>query len=143
MLVRYCLLLVTAFAIVRSNVQEEPVFYANQVTVNGHPLVGDYFSLQTRGVMALVDKDPQALQYKPVLFHVTLRRSGTTVQQWPANNKDGVYSLQLDELWSAAQLGDELLVEPVGCSVPCKTYESGKRVLKLSQINWLFQKNNC
>ncbi|HEY0109363.1 MAG TPA: hypothetical protein VGB67_07010 [Fibrella sp.] len=145
--IKFGLLICTLFlAAGRSSAHDKPDFYANSLTLNGHLLDHNTFWLNKHGVLALVEGDPQSPKHKPVLFRVSLRRSGKVVKQWPANQTDGMYSLQLDELWLDARLGDELIVEPVDASKSQSTESPGKRVIQLRGPNWLghcLPRDNC
>lgn len=79
--------------------------------------------------------DPEPSKHKPVLFRVSLRRGGTVLRQWPTNPKEHVYSVQLDDVWRYARLGDELVVEPLTSATLQPVVNQGKRVLKLEKLN--------
>lgn len=116
-------------------------FYGNTLTLNGHPMSITIFGMNSRGVLALVEGDPRMLpRRKPIPFRVLLRRAGTVVRQWPANNTGSVYSLELDNLWPVARFGDELVIES-GVDPTDKPAEPVlRRVIRLTQINlfgWL------
>jgi hypothetical protein len=81
----------------------------------------------------VIDLTPS--NHKPVLFRVSLRRGGSVLKKWPVRGSQGVYALPLAEIWVTAQLGDELVVEPMIGSAPQPVEVRGKRVLKLEKLN--------
>ncbi|WP_375446536.1 hypothetical protein [uncultured Fibrella sp.] len=117
---------------------DTPKHIAAALTLNGHQ-VYDYNTiwLTKQGVLAFVEGNPQSKEHKPLLFRVALRRAGNVVKQWPSNETEGLYSVQLEDLWSAARLGDELIVEPVNALAPQSVENPGRRVIKLQGFNWL------
>lgn len=133
------LLLITLLGIVQTGkAKDGQRVYCDPLTVNGHFIDMSTFSLYTRGVLALVDGDPQSPTHKSRQFRVTLRRGQSTVRQWPANDNEAVYSFQLDDIEPVARLGDELVIEPVTSSPGQRlTYNRGKIVVKLKPVNWL------
>ena len=122
----------------RSVARDTPRYSAMELTLNGHH-VYEYNSiwLTRQGVLALVERDSQTKTNKPVLFRVALRRAGKVVKQWPANETGGQYSVQLEDLWRDARLGDELLVVPCDPAVPQPANHPGLRVIPLRGFNWL------
>ncbi len=121
----------------RSIAHDKPDVYATTLTLNGHLLDQNTLWLNRHGVVALVEGAPQSPKHKPVLFRVLLRRAGKVVKQWPESQTEGMYSVQLDELWLDARLGDELIVEPFDASNPQSVDSPGKRVIQLRGPNWL------
>jgi hypothetical protein len=104
----------------------------NGITVNGQPLQFNTFYLYSSGVLALSQGQPQSSERTPVSFRVTLRRGRDVVRQWPSNDGAPLYSLQLDDVWPHAGIGDELVIESVGA-----TGTTPKRIIKLSMFNWI------
>ncbi|MEZ0541317.1 hypothetical protein [Fibrella arboris] len=130
------LLLLNGLGIAHEN-PTGPIESCNALVLNGHRVDYSTFWLNKTGVLAIVTGDPQSANHKPVAFRVSLRRAGTVVRQWPANQTETVYSLQVDEIWPNAQLGDELIVEPANCPADGSTGCRGKQVLKMQGFNWL------
>ncbi|MEZ0484640.1 hypothetical protein [Fibrella aquatica] len=122
----------------QSQAHDTPKYTAMELTLNGHH-VYDYNTiwLTKQGVLAFVEGNPQSKNHKPVLFRVALRRAGKVVKQWPANETEGLYSVQLEELWPSARLGDELIVETFDPATPQPIDHPGRRVVPLRGFNWL------
>lgn len=120
----------------RSVAQDKPNSSRTSLTLNGQPVDYNTFWLNRTGVLALVEGEPQSA-HKSVAFRVSLRRAGTIIRQWPAAHEKGVYSVQLADFWSYAQLGDELVVDPVDGPAFESGENPGRRVIKLRSVNWL------
>lgn len=108
-------------------------FYSSTLTVNGYPLNYSYFTLQTGGELKLIEENSNGLPQRSVPFRVRLRREGEELGQWSASQTGGVYSFSLNKLWPLAQVGDELVVEPVQRSVVGREMP----VIKLKPVNLL------
>ena len=121
----------------QSRAQYKPDVYANLLTVNGHSFDQTDLWRTSKGVLALVEGDPQVPNHKPVPFRLSLRRAGKVVKHWPAGETEGVYSVQLEDLWLDARPGDELIVEPFDGGELPSAGSPGKRVIKLKGLNWL------
>ncbi|MBO0948453.1 hypothetical protein [Fibrella forsythiae] len=77
----------------------------------------------------------QALKRKAIPFQVSLWRNGSVVKQWPTDAAETVESIQLKEIWPSAQLGDELIVKPMGRSGAQSGDYAGKQVIKLKKVD--------
>lgn len=122
-----------------SRADERPTFHRNPFTLNGQPLFNyDAFSLNSRGVLALVEGNPASAQCKPVRFRAYLRRAGVVVQRGPSEPILAGYSVQLHEVLRYALPGDELVIDPVD-----PAHEQAKRVILLKAFAWLLPKPNA
>lgn len=112
----------------------------NPVTVNGHTIDYNAFSINTQGVLAMVEGDLRSPKHKKVPFRVSIRRSGKIVRQWPSGNAADHYSLQLNTVMPFVRYGDELVVEPI---VPGGKW--GIQVIRVAVMNWFnwFTKDGC
>jgi len=115
-----------------ANAQLQANLYWNPVTVDDCPVDSDAFSINTRGVLALVDGDLRSPKHKKVPFRVFIRRSGKIVKQWPAGSASNQYSLQLKTLMPFVRFGDELVLEPVG---PDRKWS--RRIIRVAIMNWI------
>lgn len=100
------------------------------VTVNGQPVDSDIFTLNSEGVLALVESDISFTKRKPLPFRVVLLRHDNVVKQWETENAADTYSFDLNRVWPHARFGDELVIESAMPAQP-----SVRRVLKLRRIN--------
>lgn len=125
-------LILASFLVQPATAQLQANLYWNPVTVNGHPIDAGAFSINTRGVLALVDGDLRSTNHKQVPFRVFIRRSGKIVKQWPAGNASDHYALQLQTLMPFVRFGDELVLEPVGVDG-----KWSRRIIRVALMNWI------
>ena len=92
--------------------ENEKAFY-NSVLFNGKPLVYDQFSLSSRGVLTMVMSDSKTKEMKTMLFKVYLKRQDKILPFGVSNQGNGVNELEVSELLKFANLGDQLVIEPV------------------------------
>ena len=90
----------------------EKVFY-NSVLFNGKPLVYDQFSLSSRGVLTMVMNDSKTKELKTMLFKVYLKRQDKILPFGDSNHGNGVAEIEVSEILKFANLGDQLVIEPV------------------------------
>ncbi len=114
--------------------------YWNPVTVDDRPVDYNAFSINTRGVLALVEGDLRSANHKQVPFRVSIRRNGKIVRQWPAGNAKEHYALQLNTMMPFVRFGDELVVEPIGHDGQWR-----KQIIRVAIMNWInwFTKDGC
>jgi hypothetical protein len=87
-------------------------FY-NSVLFNGKPLIYDQFSLSSRGVLTMVMNDSKTKEMKSMLFKVYLKRQDKILPFGISNQVSGVTELEVSEILKFANLGDQLVIEPV------------------------------
>jgi hypothetical protein len=87
-------------------------FY-NSVLFNGKPLIYDQFSLSSRGVLTMVMNDSKTKEMKSMLFKVYLKRQDKILPFGVSNQVSGVTELEVSEILKFANLGDQLVIEPV------------------------------
>jgi hypothetical protein len=92
--------------------ENEKAFY-NSVLFNGKPLVYDQFSLSSRGVLTMVMNDSKTKEMKSMLFKVYLKRQDKILPFGVSNQVSGVTELEVSEILKFANLGDQLVIEPI------------------------------
>ena len=85
----------------------------NSLLFNGKPLVYDQFSLSSRGVLTMVMSDSKTKEMKTMLFKVYLKRQDKILPFGVSNQVSGVTELEVSEILKFANLGDQLVIEPV------------------------------
>jgi hypothetical protein len=85
----------------------------NSLLFNGKPLVYDQFSLSSRGVLTMVMGDSKTKETKTMLFKVYLKRQDKILPFGISNQGNGVTELDVSEILKFANLGDQLVIEPV------------------------------
>lgn len=92
--------------------ENEKAFY-NSVLFNGKPLIYDQFSLNSRGVLTMVINDSETKEMKTIPFKVYLKRQDKILPFGDANHGNGVSKIEVSEILKFANLGDQLIIEPV------------------------------
>jgi hypothetical protein len=88
-------------------------FYCNPLLLNGKPFNTQRFFLETRGKLSLMTGDPKTAKSAQVPITVTLRRKGKTIAERSTSDKGTCFEVDINELMSKANPGDELVVEPL------------------------------
>jgi hypothetical protein len=92
--------------------ENEKAFY-NSVLFNGKPLVYDQFSLSSRGILTMVMNDSKTKEMKSMFFKVYLKRQDKILPFGVSNQVSGVTELEVSEILKFANLGDQLIIEPI------------------------------
>jgi hypothetical protein len=92
--------------------ENEKAFY-NSVLFNGKPLVYDQFSLSSRGVLTMVMNDSKTKEMKTMPFKVYLKRQDKILPFGVSNQVSGVTELEVSDILKFANLGDQLVIEPI------------------------------
>ena len=115
-------------------------FYGNPLTLNGKTLNYSSFSMSSRGMLAVVDGDPESKEATKVPFRIYFKRAGAIVMPNISDNTQPVYyDIEVAAILALAHPGDDLVIEPTR-----KTDLVAKRVIKLKPLNsclppnWLF-----
>ena len=90
----------------------EKSFY-NSLLFNGKPLIYDQFSLSSRGVLTMVMSDSKTKEIKTMLFKVYLKRQDKILPFGISNQGNGVTELDVSDILKFANLGDQLVIEPI------------------------------
>ena len=85
----------------------------NSLLFNGKPLVYDQFSLSSRGVLTMVMSDSKTKEMKTMLFKVYLKRQDKILPFGVSNQGNGVTEVDISDILKFANLGDQLVIEPV------------------------------
>lgn len=120
----------------QSIVAGDNAFY-NSVLFNGKPLVYDQFSLSSRGVLTMVMNDSKTKEMKSMLFKVYLKRQDKVLPFGVANQGNGVTELEVSEILKFANLGDQLIIEPIN-----RQSQMSTRVILLKESYFLDFLNN-
>lgn len=90
----------------------DKAFY-NSVLFNGKPLIYDQFSLSSRGVLTMVMNDSKTKEMKSMAFRIYLKRQDKVLPFGVYNHGNGVSEIEVSEILKFANLGDQLIIEPV------------------------------
>ena len=90
----------------------EKAFY-NSVLFNGKPLIYDQFSLSSRGLLTMVINDSKTQESKSIAFKIYLKRQDKVIPFGGSDNGNGVSEIEVSDILKFANLGDQLIIEPV------------------------------
>ncbi len=113
--------------IVASVTAQNAYLHENPLQLNGKMLDYDKFTMDSKGVLRVVEGNPNSKDAKPVPFYVTIRSNGKFVQdkKMPFLNK-AMIEVNLSDIMPFCQIDDVLIISPA-------REEDGKakRILKL------------
>ena len=92
---------------------ENEITFYNSLLFNGKPLVYDQFSLSSRGILTMVMSDSKTKEMKTMLFKVYLKRQDKILPFGVSNQGNGVTEVDISDILKFANLGDQLVIEPV------------------------------
>lgn len=92
--------------------ENEKAFY-NSVLFNGKPLIYDQFSLSSRGILTMILNDSKTKEMKSMAFRVYLKRQDKILPFGRSDDGNGVTEIEVSEILKFANLGDQLVIEPV------------------------------
>jgi len=90
----------------------EKAFYGS-VLFNGKPLVYEQFSLNSTGLLTMVLNNPKTKETKTMPFKIYLKRQDKVVPFGGSEYKNGVSEVEVSDILKFANLGDQLVIEPV------------------------------
>lgn len=88
-------------------------FYCNPLVLNGKPLDYTRFSIMSKGILTVVEGNPESPEAVKIPFTVYLRRDGEIITQGKSDPGQEVYEIEISEVLSLAKDGDHLLIVPV------------------------------
>ncbi|RRA99793.1 hypothetical protein [Larkinella rosea] len=116
------------------------VFAHNPLVLDGIELDYSFFSLTSRGKLAVVAGDPNSADAVKIPFRAYLRRDGKPLNKGQATTVCERDEVELSEVLASAQVGDELVIEPTR-----KEDAVAKRIIRLKLFWFLklpFQKGD-
>ncbi len=102
------------------------VFADNPLLINGQPLNYEYFSIGSKGILTMIIEDSKSKESKTIPFKVYLRRDKKIVHLGGYTADGQLSEIEISEVLKFANLGDELVIEPVD-----KKYYTATRVFFL------------
>ena len=110
--------------------EKRKTFSSNPLLLNGLPLNYAWFSIQSRGKLAVVEGNPSESGCNRIPIRVYLRREGQIVNT--CQPVAGANEVDLADIMHRARHGDELVIEPTR-----KEDAMAKRVIRL-KLFWFF-----
>lgn len=99
-------------------------FYCNSLLLNAKPLNYANFSIESKGILTMVEGEPKSPGAVKIPFLIYLRRDGVILGQGEAGPE--VYEIEIADILMFAQLGDHLIITPAR-----KTDWKAKRIIKV------------
>jgi len=99
-------------------------FYCNPLLLNGKPLNYANFSIESKGILTVVEGEPESPGAIKNPFLIYLRRDGVILGQGEAGPE--VYEIEIANILMFAQPGDHLIITPAR-----KTDWKAKRIIKV------------
>lgn len=116
----------------------ERKFSSNPLVLDGNSLDYNFFSIFSKGRLAVVSGDPASKEAVKIPFRIYLRRNGSIIQKGAFDNIRQYYDVDIATVLALAQHGDELVVDPV-----YKSDWVARRVLRVKSMFWLFLTPGC
>lgn len=113
-------------------------FSSNPLVLDGNSLDYNFFSIFSKGRLAVVSGDPASKEAVKIPFRIYLRRNGSIIQKGAFDNIRQYYDVDIATVLALAQHGDELVVDPV-----YKSDWVARRVLRVKSMFWLFPTPGC
>lgn len=103
---------------------QEANFYCNPLLMNGKPLNYANFSIESKGILTMVEGEPKSPGAVKIPFLIYLRRDGVILGQGEEGPE--VYEIEVADILMFAQPGDHLIITPAR-----KTDWKAKRIIKV------------
>ena len=111
----------------------------HSILLNGRPFDIQSFTLQSRGVLTIVESESNNEKAKKVPFKIYLKRNGEMFFVGQFLVKKDVYEAEVSDVLVYAFGGDELILELSG-----KSENKAKRVIRLKSLEfWRINKDGC
>ena len=111
----------------------------HSILLNGRPFDIQSFTLESRGILTIVEGEANQEKAKKVPFKIYLKRNGEMFFVGQFLVKKDVYEAEISEVLAYAFGGDELILE-----LSEKSENKGKRVIRLKSLEfWRINKDGC
>ena len=109
------------------------------ILLNGRPFDIQSFTLESKGILTIVEENSNQEKAKKVPFKIYLKRNGEMFFVGQFLVKKDVYEAEISEVLAYAFGGDELILELSG-----KSENKGKRTIRLKSLEfWRINKDGC
>ena len=111
----------------------------HSILLNGRPFDIQSFTLQSRGILTIIESESNDEKVKKVPFKIYLKRNGEMFFVGQFLVKKDVYEAEISDVLAYAFGGDELILELSG-----KSESKGKRIIRLKSLEfWRINKDGC
>ena len=112
---------------------------SHSILLNGRPFDIQSFTLQSRGILTIIESESNDEKVKKVPFKIYLKRNGEMFFVGQFLVKKDVYEAEISDVLAYAFGGDELILELSG-----KSENKGKRIIRLKSLEfWRINKDGC
>lgn len=101
-------------------------FSSNPLLLNGKPLEYADFSGASKGMLTVVEGNPESPTTTKIPFMIYLRRDGAIIKQGKSDINREVFEIEISEVLALAKNGDHLIIAPAR-KKDCKA----KRILRV------------
>lgn len=115
-------MLFTVSIVAREN---EKIIY-NPLLIDGEPINYEQFSLTSRGIITMIAEDSKSKKVITIPFRIYLKRDNEIVHLGGSASADKLAKIEVSQILKFANLGDELVIEPVD-----KKFQTSTRVFFL------------
>jgi hypothetical protein len=132
-------MLFTVSIVAREN---EKIIY-NPLLMDGEPINYEQFSLTSRGIITMIAEDSKSKKVMVIPFRIYLKRDNKIVYLGGSASADKLSEIEVSQILKFANLGDELVIEPID-----KKFQTSTRVFFLRNnlvkfmSNFLINRNN-
>lgn len=114
-------------------------FVNHSILLNGRPFDIQSFTLESRGILTIVEGEVNQEKAKKVSFKIYLKRNGEMFFVGQFLVKKDVYETEISEVLAYAFGGDELILE-----LSEKSENKAKRTIRLKSLEfWRINKDGC
>lgn len=120
----------------------EKIIY-NPLLMDGEPINYEQFSLTSRGIITMIAEDSKSKKVMVIPFRIYLKRDNKIVHLGGSASADKLSEIEVSQILKFANLGDELVIEPID-----KKFQTSTRVFFLRNnlvkfmSNFLINRNN-
>ncbi|MES2516630.1 MAG: hypothetical protein V4585_00900 [Bacteroidota bacterium] len=123
--------------------RENEKIISNPLLIDGEPINYEQFSLTSRGIVTMIAEDSKSKKTMTIPFKIYLRRDNKIVHLGGSSSTDKLSEIEISQILKFANLGDELVIEPID-----KKFQTSTRVFFLRNnlvkfmSNFLINRNN-
>jgi hypothetical protein len=96
-----------------SEAGQDAGFHDNPLLLDGKPFEWADFSISSKGMLTVVEGNPESPEAVKILFKIYLRRNGEIITEGKSDINREVFEIEISEVLSVAKDGDQLIIAPV------------------------------
>lgn len=111
-IIKLSIAMVAVLTFTQIKAEEPGSFYCNPLILNTKPLDYQSFTIQSRGLLAMVEGNPNDAKAVRIPFRAYLMRNGQVIFSGHSQMLREVLEVNLSAILAFALAGDELIIEP-------------------------------